>query len=462
MNDRSNDSLDVLVDHALNGPGLTAGSQIGQARMIALDTAAVGVAGSRTPLAAALRQQLPAWGRGEAAGILGSGGGRHPAASAAFMNAYQIHGTEYDCVHEPAVVHPMAAVFATALAAWDERRRREPGWGLSGQEWLDVLSRSTDVAIAVGLSARQAMRFFRPAVASAFGAVAAVSQIRALDPATAATAFGHLYSQLCGTMQAHAEGAAVLPMQIGFNARNALVAADLAQAGISAPAQVFEGAFGYLTLYESAGDLGPALDALAQVRRIPELSYKPFPTGRATHGGVDGLLRLRRAHEIDWRQVRAAKVFGPPLIPRLVGRPLRADHEAHYARLCMAFVGAVALRRGHIDLDDFLPASLADPETLALAGCITVHDDGNPDTNVLLPQRVEVELKDGRRHECTLSEVYGSPAVPMDEEAHWRKIRHCLAFGGLDEARVEAFVGQGAKLEQLADVAIWLDTACVD
>ncbi|MEZ5661492.1 MAG: MmgE/PrpD family protein [Burkholderiaceae bacterium] len=452
MTEHYADALFALVEHALAGPGLATDTERAMATRIVLDSLAVGAAGSHAPYAAPVRSLLADWGQGDAAALLGAETGRWPAMSAAFANAYQIHGSEYDYVHEPAVVHPMAATLAAALAAWQQRSTREPGWVMDGRSWLDMLSRAVDVAIAVGLSARQGLRFFRPATAGAFGAIAAVCQIRGHDRATTATAFGHLYSQLCGTMQAHAEGTAVLPMQIGFNARNAIVAADLAQAGISAPRQVFNGPFGYLNLYEAEGDLSGPLAELPDKRRLCELSCKPFPTGRATHGGIDGLLRLRAQHAIDPEQVRAVRVFGPPLIPRLVGRPLRDDFPAHYARLCMAYTGAVALRRGHVDLNDFLPAALRDPATLALAARISVHDDGNPDPNALLPQRVEITLENGQTHACTLDAVIGSPERPLDDVAHQRKIDHCLAFAGLADDHRQAFNEAGRRLPSLADI----------
>jgi 2-methylcitrate dehydratase PrpD len=49
---------------------------------------------------------------------------------AAMINAYQIHSQEFDCVHEKAVVHPMAAVLP-ALFAWAEREG-----GISGAQLI--------------------------------------------------------------------------------------------------------------------------------------------------------------------------------------------------------------------------------------------------------------------------------------------------------------------------------------
>jgi 2-methylcitrate dehydratase PrpD len=70
-----------------------------------------------------------------------------------------------------------------------------------------------------------------------------------------------------------------------FNARAALHSCELATLGFAPASAVFEGAYGYLSLFEGAFDLAPILDSLGHTWRIAEFSHKPFPAGRATHGG---------------------------------------------------------------------------------------------------------------------------------------------------------------------------------
>src|SRR5947207_2863923 len=79
----------------------------------------------------------------------------------------------------------------------------------------------------------------------AFGGTAALSKLMGLDQAAAVNAFSIAYGQCCGTMQAHTEGSALLAMQMGFNARNAIIACDLAARGFDGPKNVLEGLFGY-------------------------------------------------------------------------------------------------------------------------------------------------------------------------------------------------------------------------
>jgi 2-methylcitrate dehydratase PrpD len=160
-------------------------------------------------------------------------------------------------------------------------------------------------------------------------------------------------------------------MQIGFAARNAVTAVALARRGMPGPRAPITGDFGYFALFDSAADPAP-FDQLGSSWRIAEVSHKPFPSGRATHGGIDGLQQLMRQDGVTAGQVVACRLRVPPLTARLIGRPAAERMTPGYARLCLQYVGAVCLRRGTVGLEDFTPAALADPATLALARRLVV------------------------------------------------------------------------------------------
>ena len=81
------------------------------------------------------------------------------------------------------------------------------------------------------------MRFFRPATAGAFGAVAGICWLLGFDRETLRNALGIVYGQLSGNMQAHKEGSVLLALQIGFNARNAVIAGYDRIAGVKTDLQ---------------------------------------------------------------------------------------------------------------------------------------------------------------------------------------------------------------------------------
>jgi aconitate decarboxylase len=386
------------------------------AKIFIADTLAVGIAGAQAPWRA---EVLDIARGGLAEATVWASGERLPLAGAAMVNAFQAHAQEFDAVHEGAVVHAMAAPLACALG-WAEAYG-----GVSGERLIRAVVAGVDVAATLGLCSRAPMRFFRPATCGGFGAAAALALLADLDEEQTRDALGIYYGQCAGTMQAHIEASPQLAMQMGFAARNAVAAVELARRFMPGPRAPISGPFGYFALFDGKADPAP-FDELGRAWRVGELSHKPFPAGRATHGGIDGLQRLVADHGIAAGQVEAGRFIVPPLTYRLVGRPPIRDMTVAYARLCLAYCGAVCLERGTVGLDDFSSRALAGPETLALAGRLAVIADRNPDPNALHPIRVELDLADGRTLGCDIGDVLGSPARPLSTEAARAKFTTCV------------------------------------
>lgn len=416
---------EILVDHALNLRWANV-PDAARARALAFlhDSLAVGVAGVGAAHADAVLAMAQGWGAGDGAGVLGRPGLRLPAASAAFVNAYQIHGQEFDCVHEPAVLHPMATLLAALLA------EAERGEAVSGEQFLIALVAGVDVSVTLGLAAPGALKFFRPATAGIFGCVAGIASLRGMSRDSALDAFGHALALVSGTMQAHLEGKPALPVQVAAAARNALVAVDLARGGMPGVRDPLTGPFGYFPLMEVREELNAAIALLAGGHRIAEVSWKPFPTGRAGHGGIVAVQKLM-ARGLTAPMVESLEYRAPPLIHRLVGRPAKPGMEVAYARLCLPYLTASVLVRGGIGLGDFTREALDDPAVLAMAARIRVVADDNPDAAAFVPACVIAALRNGTQMIEDVAAQFGSPAWPLSDEEHGAKARACLDFAGL-------------------------------
>jgi aconitate decarboxylase len=372
--------------------------------------------------------------------------------AAAFMNAWQMHNQEFDCLHEGAVVHAMATVLPAALAA------AEATGGVSGAELLTAVAVGVDIAAGLGLASRAGFRFFRPAAAGGFGAVAAAGRIFGLGQNRLKAAFAWQLAQVSGTMQAHVEGSPILPVQVAFNARAAMQSCEMAALDFPPAEAVFEGPYGYLPIFEGDFDLAPILASLGRDWRIAQFSHKPFPAGRATHGGIEGVLALQAAHGFTADDVGRIEVLAPPLIVLLVGRKPRPDANPSYARLCMGYAIAKVLQAGRLDLTDFRGDALQDPVTHALAARVDCRSDDNADPNALAPQTVVIHLKNGTvlRWQCEV--MLANPARPLSAEQHVDKFRRCCTFPAEPlapdaPAQLQAAVGD---LERLADVVTLL------
>lgn len=427
---------------------------VAKVKTFLLDTIGVGIAGSSGAKVAELATLAATWGAAPEASVWLTGQ-RMSAGSAAMVNAYQIHCLEYDCVHEGAVLHPMATILS-AVMAWAEREAAR-GRRIAGRDLIAAMAVGVDVSTMLGIVTEAPIRFFRPATAGGFGAAAAIARLAGMDARGVLDTLGAQYSQASGTLQPHVEGSPMLGMQVGFNARAAIMSADLAAAGFRGPHDIFTGQYGYLVLFEQDNhDLPPFLDTLGRDWQILHMSHKPYPSGRLTHGVVDGLGRLMTKHGFKPQDIAAVRVEVPPLVHRLVGRPDLPAPEANYAKLCLRFVAGTYLAKGGVDVPDFRGDALTDPLTHRYAGLVDVVLDANPDQNALDPQTVSVTLTDGARHTVTLAHVYGHPDVPLTDAENQAKFHRCLSFAAaeLPATKASALIEAIANLERIDDISI--------
>jgi len=180
--------------------------------------------------------------------------------------------------------------------------------------------------------------------------------------------------------------------------------------------------------------------------------FKPFPTGRAAHGGLVATGMLMRDHGLTASTLARLEFKAPPLIKRLVGRRPRPAMDVAYARLCLPWLAAVALDRGAVGLADFSAERLGDPALLALAERISVVEDGSVDPAAFVPLDAAAELKDGRRLAVRIDTMLGSPLHTLTLDQRLDKARGCLAHAGLGD-RLETLVLAVDRLEAASDVA---------
>ena len=255
--------IDQLLDHAQAVCFADLPIQAVEAAITFItDSVGVGLAGSCHPRVAELCVAARHWGQGSAAREWRTGA-RWPAPTAAMLNAYQIHNQEFDCVHERAVVHPLATILpalvahAEAASEVSSEASAANGRPPSGRALIEALVLAVDVAATLGSAQIAPMRFIRPAMCGALGATLGLAKLAGCTRAQMADALGIAYSQLAGTMQAHTEGSPMLALQVGMAARAAVTSLDLARAGFSGPHDVIEGPFGYFDLFDAPPGAAP-------------------------------------------------------------------------------------------------------------------------------------------------------------------------------------------------------------
>lgn len=419
-------------------------------KIFLMDTLAVGVAGRCAAGSDRMIKAVESWGHGDTARVIGRPGLRVPVPTAAFLNGYQCHCLEWDCLHEEAVVIAMCVPVA-ALAAEAEQNQ------ISGKKFLTALALAVEIAVTLGRASETAPRFFRPAVSGLMGAALGIAYLRDYTKDQMLQTLGLAYSQASGTMQAHWEGAMVLAAQVGVGARAAIYAADMAAADIKAPVDVILGQFGFFTLFETANDIDQDLARLGAPWKVTELAHKPYPAGRATQSVLTMFQALQAEHAFTADDIERVTAHVPPLIMLLVGRPLEAEMTSSYARLCLKVIGPMFLLDGEIDPRKLPEDGPPDPAVTALGERFEIKLNDITDPNALGPQSCEIVLKSGARLTAECPDPYGSLENPMRQPAREAKVRRCFDIGGAT-SDPERLIQHTAMAEELSDVRTLLNT----
>src|SRR6516164_9866502 len=168
------------------------------------------------------------------------------AAWAALANGMAAHSMELDDTFLPGSIHNESFVFSPTVALAEE-------CGASGKRFLAAVVAGFEVACRVAAALKPAVtnrRGFHPTgTTGALGAAAAAGTLLGLDATQMTVALGVACSQAAGLLEFVTDGAWTKRFHGGWASHAGMIAAELAQHGITAPPTSIEGKFGYLHAY---------------------------------------------------------------------------------------------------------------------------------------------------------------------------------------------------------------------
>ncbi|MGD0676679.1 MAG: MmgE/PrpD family protein [Polyangiaceae bacterium] len=365
---------------------------------------------------------------------------RWPAVVAAQLNATAGHALDYDdTLDEGGGMHAGALVHSAALAVADSLG------GVSGETFVAATAVGLDIAVRLALAPTRDFGWHRTSVFGVFGVVGAVGRLYGLNGSQFVNAFGIAYSQASGNRQCVADGALSKRLQAGFAARDGIVAAQLAKAGITGATRVFEGQDGFFPLYQRGEYVRERVTEGLGERLLSHLiSLKPYPCGRNLHGFLDATARARAAHE--GRTIEGIDVH---LEAKSFGRAtLTWPQHVVAAQFSIPFAVALSTATGRTSLADFDAPDRAPAAVKALFDRIRVQPhEGTPEED-----RIVFHYSNGASHEERTAGVrLGHPANPVSREQTAEKLRDCNAFAGspLSEAAVEQVLSAALGIASL-------------
>jgi 2-methylcitrate dehydratase len=290
-------------------------------------------------------------------------------------------------------------------------------------------------AVGVAAGAARAMRLSKEQIANAV-AIAVTSSI-----ATHQTRRGEL-SMWKGCAAPNA-------------ARNAVFAALLARRGLTGPEEAFEGVAGFNAQLKVKLEL-PVLGGRNGQFTIEQSRFKNYPCDYEAQCCVTPAMELHRDLGGRWQDIEKVDIetythaVECSADSRDKWNPTSRETADHSLPYCVA----VALHRGAIWVDDFVPERIADPEVHALMQRIGVRatepmDRLWPDA---YPFRLTLTTKSGATHVREIHYAKGHPKNPMDDAEIEAKF-HKLADGVLGGEAVDRALKVLWKFPELRNVS---------
>ena len=318
------------------------------------------------------------------------------------------HITETDDLHRSSVTHPGCVVVPVALALGETS-------GASGERVLTAVLHGFEAMCRIGAAVGPAHYrvWHNTATCGPFGSAMAAAALLELDDERAMHALGNAGTQASGLWQFIEDGSMSKHLHAGRAAESGWLAAELANFGLTGPAEILEGRKGFF-IATCADPIPEKILADPDAAwQLALTSIKPWPSCRHTHPVVDCALDINRL---------------------LDGRDNAAPETEYQAKFSLQHTAAIALLDGAVGLDSFDEAARRRAADLRGRVSPVAAEPYRSAYPVSWGARVSVTTATGETLEQMRKDCRGDPELALDHHGMRDKAMGLLQYGGLDEA----------------------------
>jgi 2-methylcitrate dehydratase PrpD len=427
-----------------------------------LDILGVALGGSSKAGVKELAELVMEWGGKEESTIF-CYGKKVPAPNAAQVNATMGHALDYDDTGD-GPTHPSVVIVPTCLAMAERRGK------LGGKEFITAVALGTDIMGRLGQAFRAGIKtapvsghpgagWHLTALYGYLASAGVAGRILELDEDKLVNALGIAYHQCSGNGQCVTEGALTKRMGPGFAARGGIVAALMAEKGITGARECLEGEVGLFKLYHKGEyDPRPLTADLGKRFTGMNAAMKPYPCCKGTHSYVDVAQVMVNKYHIKPEEVKEITVYCQDekyfLLYPLEKRS-RPENPID-SQFSIPWAVAVVFTRGRAGIGDFTEEAIKSPDILEISGKVRVNVDKNVgEKKGLIPAKIGVTTKNGQTciEQADIALVSDVPEqLPFD--AYERKFRDCASYAVKPRTKkqIDKIVALIKQLEQVDDM----------
>lgn len=399
------------------------------------DCFGVMIAGARDPEIALVDRELGVGGHVALASLIPSGARRTPE-SAALVNGVAAHVLDYDDValdgHPSAVLVP--AILAQAEASGSSGAEMLTAYVAGFEVWAELLDRQRTPLHGKG--------WHPSAVLGAVAAAAACAKLRRLDGKGAATAMAIAASMASGVIANF--GTMTKSFQVARAAQSGVIAARLAQAGLTASLDALEHPSGLLAALSPDGRAErerPFAVAQKQWHIVDQgLDIKRYPICYATHRSIDAALGLVERYDLKPDTVERIHVLtGETQLRMLRNSAPKSGLEAKFS---MQFAMASALVARKVGLGELTDGFVQrrDVQDIFPLVSFTTTAITKKGSNFAPADSVEITTKSGETFKSgPVEHAKGSHQHPLSQNELFDKFSACLSTDFQDAKKSHLF-----------------------
>ncbi len=402
-------------------------------RRALLDYLTCAIAGSKVESTRIVLDYLQSWDKSTEAGVVGSSA-RLSAQNAAFVNGTATHGLDLDDGMTRGSVHPAGTAFPALLAMAEKL-------GSSAEDLIAAGVAAYDVTLRIASTVHPHSTrrgFHNTPTSGVFGAAAGASRLLKLDAATTLNALGLAGSFSSGLRAFLQDGTEVKRIHPGKAARDGIVSAELAKRGLTGPAGVIEGRYGFIQAVATGGtpEWERLVGALGERYEICSVYFKPYPACRHFHAALDAVRAI--GARVPFRIDDVASVRIGMYEAGAAGHDQKTAETLLDAQMSAPVTTALAMVFGNVTVPSFDRANLDRPDIRRLIDVTEVYVDEECDR--IYPGRrsgvAKVELKNGTVFEERVLDPKGEGENPMsDEDLAEKFMANCEAIVGAKRCR---------------------------
>lgn len=452
------DAMEHLLEFGLDARfGDLPPSVIERTKMAVLDTLGTAIAGTRGESVSELTSLAAHWG-GKPEATLITNGMRLPLPLAVLVNVTTARAWDLDDVHEQNTCHVNVSTVPAALAVAEARGP------IDGRALIAAIAVGSELICRMSTAPRIGFRETGSSLTYQcpfYGVALSASRLMQLSTAQTRHALGIAHARAGGNQQGFLTGAMTVKLMQGMAAEGGVIAALMAERGLTGSVDVLEGRFGYYQVFHRGRyepqDLTRALGAQWFMN---EVSIKPlYPCCKFIHGPIDAVLQAVEETDVGADAIERMRVVvtNKEVYDLVCTTRERKWNPASItdAQFSLPYMLAWAVVHRGIGFESVSASSLQDPAVRALMPRIEIDLQTGAQTDgrgtFPMPGIVTVVERGGRETQRTVEYVKGHPKHPMSYDEVAEKFLACARFGRPGWRGAEQVIESVRAIEELDD-----------